>query len=356
MAVAMYKGEPLSGQIPNIAIDLFDKSLKNLAPSYLTYLLNQKIMNGLTAKAGTTAVSKDNNTITCTYDDGTKEVLVKKSDTVYTVTTYDRDGNVLQSITNTVDLGTGKIRTDTSVAGMVNGIVPFATASWDEIAIMLKRHYAGVIDIADYWSIGDTKQIHFNTMEAQYVGENHGASTQLATIIGFNHDDMTNGGKAAVTIQFMNSVGNAGYIHGSATNAGGWRDSARRNWCNHTFFGALDVKLQELIKPVDKMCSLGRMSTQLAAASDKVFLLSESEVVGFNIEFSVGGEGTQYPYFQGSGRQCKKQSDNSVGCDNWFTRSPAKANPTQYVYFESDGEGNTGDASNQYRIIPAFCI
>lgn len=356
MAVAMYKGEPLSGQIPNIAIDLFDKSLKNLAPSYLTNLLNEKIMRGLWAKAGTTVVSNDNNTITCTYDDGSKEVLVKTGENVYTVTTYDKDGNILQRVVNTVDLSTGKIRTDVSTAGMVNGIVPFASASWDEIAIMMKRHYAGVIDIADYWNIGDTKLIHFNTMEAQYVGENHGASTQLATIIGFNHDDLTNGGKAAVTIQFMNSVGNAGYIHGSATNAGGWRDSARRKWCNHTFYGALDTKLQALIKPVDKMCSLGRMSTQLAAASDKVFLLSESEVVGFNPEFAVGNEGVQYPYFQGSNRRSKKQTDNSVGFDNWFTRSPAIANPTQYVYFESDGEANTGDASNQYRIVPAFCI
>lgn len=356
MAIPMYRGEPLTGQIPNIAIDLFDKSLKNLAPSYLTYLLNQKIMNGLWSKPGTTTVSRDNNTITCTYDDGTREVLVKHNDTTYTVTTHDRDNNVLQKITNTVDLTTGRIRTDVNTAGMVNGIVPFSSASWDEIAIMMKRHYAGVIDIADYWSIGDIKQIHYNTMSAEYVGENHGAATQLAVIIGFNHDDLTNGGKAAVTIQFLNSIGNAGYIHGNASNAGGWRDSSRRRWCNNTFYNALDPKLRELIKPVDKMCSLGRMSTQLAAASDKVFLLSESEVVGFNQEFAVGNEGFQYPYFQGSNRRSKKQTDTSLGYDNWFTRSPAKDNPTQYVYFESDGEANTGDASNQYRIVPAFCI
>lgn len=356
MAVAMYQGKPLSGQIPNIAIDLYDRSLKNLAPSYLTYLLNQKIMNGLWAKSCTNIVSKEDGSIICEYDDGTRETLVKDSETQYTVTSYDKDGNILQKIVNTVDFTTGRIRTDVSTAGMVNGIVPFADASWDEIAIMMKRHYAGIIDIADYWSIGDTKQIHINNMDAQYVGESHEETTLLATIIGFGHDDMTTGGKSAVTIQFLNSIGNAGYIHETASNAGGWRDCARREWCNNTFFNALDVELQQLIKPVDKMCNIGRMSDQITMVSDKIFLLSESEITGFETEFSFGNEGVQYPYFYGVSRRCKKQTDDSVGSDNWFTRSPAKANSSQYVYIESDGEVNAGDAFNQYRIIPAFCI
>ena len=52
----------------------------------------------------------------------------------------------------------------------------------------------------------------------------------------------------------------------------------------------------------------------------------------------------------------KRQNDTVSGYDNWFTRSTAKDSDSQYVFVESDGDLNTGDANGQYQIVPTFCI
>ena len=41
-------------------------------------------------------------------------------------------------------------------------IVTFADGTDEEIAAMLEAHYAGDIDIEDYWNVGDTRKIHLN--------------------------------------------------------------------------------------------------------------------------------------------------------------------------------------------------
>ena len=356
MALAMYMDQVLSGEVPKVAIDLYDRSLANLAPSYLTHLLNQKLMCRLNDKSATYTYSNGGNTITATYDDGCVEILTKTGNNSWRCTYYSADGEVLENVTTTYDEASGQVRVSSSVAGSVNGIVPFADATFEEIAIMLKRHYAGIIDLSEYWNVGDTKRISYGTMSAAGVGETHNSATQAITIIGFNHDDMTGGGKAAVTLQFVNGIGNAGYVHRVASNAGGWRDSARRAWMENVFIGSLDDKLQAMIKPVDKLCSLGNRSNQLLSTSDRAFLLSESEIMGRSVTQGVLNEGEQYAYFKNAQNRRKKQNDAVSGYDNWWTRSPARANASQYVYVESDGDIHISDASSAYRIVVAFCI
>ena len=351
MPISMYMGKPLTGQKPNIAIDLFDSSLGNLAPAYLTHLINEKVMNSLTDKSGTIEV--DGNTIIAKYDDGTLEKMVIDGDN-YTIKTYSSKGILLKDCTVVYDNKTGRIRTDVSYDGSVNGVVDFATASWDEIGHMLQRHYAGLINLADFWSVGAEKVISYDAMSANGVSETHSAGSQKIKIIGFNHDTITGGTKSAITLQFSNGLGNAGYIHPTATNEGGWGACNRRSWMNGTFYNSLDANLRKLIKPVDKYCASGNET--ITTVSDKCFLLSETELMGTETKFSHGGEGEQYSYFIGGGSLKKRQNDTVSGYDNWFTRSSAKDNDKQYVFVESDGEINIGDANGQYQIVPTFCI
>lgn len=356
MALPMYMGEPLSGDVPSIAIDLYDRSLKNFAPSYLTHLLNQKIMGRLNDKSCTFTYSSDRNTVTALYDDGSKEILTKTGTNSYRCSYWSADGECLETVNTTYEEAAGQIRTSVGVAGQVNGIIPFADATFEEIAIMLKRHYAGIINLAEYWNVGDTKKITYTAMPAAGVGETHNSANQTITIIGFNHDDLTGGGKAAVTLQFVNGIGNAGYLHRTASNIGGWRDSARRTWMENVFIGSLDERLQAMIKPVDKLCSIGNRSNQLLSTSDRAFLVSESEIMGRAVTQGVLNEGEQYAYFKNAQNRRKKQNDSVSGHDNWWTRTPAKANASQYVYVESDGDIHISDASSAYRIVPAFCL
>ena len=353
MPISMYMGKPLSGQRPNIAIDLFDSSLGNLAPAYLTNKLNEKIMNGLTDKSGTVEINGD--VITAKYDDGTMEKMVIRGNS-YTIKTYSNKGILLKDVVVTYDEKSGKIRTDVTYDGSVNGVVDFATASWEEIAMMLQRHYAGIINLADFWSVGAEKVISYNQMAATGVSESHPANSQKIKIIGFNHDTITGGTKAAITLQLSNGLGAPGYMHPTSNNNGGWGACNRRSWCNGTFFNALDPGLRSLIKPIDKYYTTGNGSKDIATISDKCFLLSESEIMGENTTLSYVGEGEQYAYFIGGDSLKKRQGDDVSGYDNWHTRSAAKDNATQYVFVESDGEINIGDANSQYQIVPAMCI
>ena len=355
MALTMYMGQPLHGDTPTIAIDLFDKSLKNLAPSYLIHLMNEKLMNGYDQKGGTFDV-KDN-TITVTFEDGSRQVCTLGSNNTYNVKAYSPDGVLMQEVKTFYDVSTGQVQTQVVTDGSVNGIKSFAEASWDDIAVMLKRHYAGIINLANFWSIGDTKTIKYNAMiAANGIDEIHPSMEQKVTIVGFSHDYLTSGGKAAITLQFVNGIGNAGYIHGSPTNVGGWRDCQRRAWCNNTFFASLPAALQNLIKPVNKQCTSGNGLQSLVVVSDKVFLPSESELKGNNATVGTKTEGDQYPYFMDVGNIRKKQSDPVTGYDNYWTRSPNKSNTKQYAFIEADGDTNSSEANAKYRIVPTFCL
>jgi hypothetical protein len=94
----------------------------------------------------------------------------------------------------------------------------------------------------------------------------------------------------------------------------------------------------------------------MTITSDYVFFLSESELVGTGVTQSYANEGNQYTYYQAAANRKKSQSDLVTGYDNWYTRSPAKANAKQFVYVESDGDLNVSDASTLYRLAPAFVL
>lgn len=353
MPITMYMGKPLNGSSPSLAIDLFDSSLTNIAPAYLTNKLNEKLMNGLCAKSGT--ISVKGSKIIADYDDGTMEELTVK-DNVYTSRTYSKEGIMLQEVVTTYDPSTGKIRNDVKYDGIVNGIVDFKTATWEEIGHMLQRHYAGAINLAEYWSVGDERMLSYGDMTATGVSEKHSANSQKVKIIGFNHDTISGGTKAAITLQLSNGLGTAGYMHPTSTNKGGWAVCNRRSWCNSTFYNALDEDLRQLIKPVDKYYSAGNGSSTISTVSDKCFLLSESEIMGTETTLGFVGEGEQYTFFIGGDSLRKRQGDMVSGYDNWYTRSATKDNARHYVFIESDGEINSGDANGQYQIVPAFCI
>lgn len=353
MPVSMYMGEPLHGQKPSIAIDLFDSSLNNLAPSYLTHKLNDKIMNGLTDKSGTITIVDD--TIKVVFDDGTYETM-QIGDNTYTIRTFSAKGIKLKETVITVDEASGSIRQDVTYDGSVNGVVDFATATWEEIEIMLQRHYEGIINLADFWSVGATRNHRFGSMMSNEVGESHNTSTQKIVILGFDHDIVTGGTKSAITLGLLNGLGNPGYINATNTNVGGWGTSARRSWCNNTFYNSLESGLKSLIKPVDKMYTAGNRSNVIKSVSDKCFLLSETEIFGNNAGVSFGNEGKQYNYFLSGGSQRKRQGDNVSGYDNWLTRSTCKDDANHFVYVENDGDPNQCDANSNYQIIPAFCI
>ena len=288
-----------------------------------------------------------------------------------------------------------KAATPESFGGGVE-IVTFADGTDEQIAAMLAAHYAGEIDVTEYWNVGDKRSIHINAMTADGVSEAHHADNYDYVIIGVNHDDLVtpiNGiTKAAITVQqdriFFtdtttvedNSYDEAheyGFI--GSGNSTGWNTCIRRTWCNETYFNALPQYIQNNIKQVYKSTAhSGNTSSPYKIANiDKCFLLSEWEVFGsatYSCEtgsnavhyinsinssdrITIPFGGTKYSYFDTSTNRYKlpKFGVSWVSCV-WKERSPYYNNSTHFCCTYFDGSSTIDNGAYVGGIAPAFCL
>ena len=255
-------------------------------------------------------------------------------------------------------------------------IVTFADGTDDEIAKMIEAHYAGKINIGDYWAVGDKRVIHHNAMAATGVSESHKANDYVYVIIGIEHDDLVtpiNGKtKAAITIQTermlyldatteynssYDTSHECGYMNSSDTNNGGWEGCARRTWCNSVYKGCLPTYVQNMMKQVKKLTSAGSQSSENKASNDYAFLLSEIEIFG-STTYSFAGEGEQYQYFKNAtaNRYKKPRYNNSCVSGYYWERSPHSSISYSFCCVDLDGSADASYASDTYGITPCICI
>lgn len=255
-------------------------------------------------------------------------------------------------------------------------IVTFADGTDAEIARMIKAHYAGKINIGEYWAVGDKRTIHHNTMDATGVSESHKANDYAYVIIGIEHDDLVtaiNGkAKAAITIQterllyldttteYNNSLDashECGYMNSSDMNSGGWEGCERRTWCNNVYKKCLPAYVQSMMKQVKKLTSVGGQSSTIKTSNDYAFLLSEIEIFG-DIPYSFGGEGTQYQYFKNAtaNRYKSPRTNNSYTSGIWWERSPCRSANESFCVVNAAGNTNIADASQERSLAPCLCF
>lgn len=189
------------------------------------------------------------------------------------------------------------------------------------------------------WSVGDTKTIKINDV------------SYTAQIIGFNHDTKTAGGKAGITFQLVDCLNTTNQMNSSDTNVGGWKSSAMRSSMSE-FLSQLDDDLQSVIKPVDKLVSVGNKSSTIETVSDKLFLLSEVEIFG-STTYSFSGEGSQYDWYKAGNTKVKKVNGSA---NSWWERSPHSSGTTGFCFVTSDGSGTADNATRSKGVSFAFCV
>lgn len=255
-------------------------------------------------------------------------------------------------------------------------IVTFADGTDAEIEKMIEAHYAGKINISDYWAVGDKRTIHHNAMDATGVSESHRANDYAYVIIGIEHDDLVtaiNGKtKAAITIQTermlyldttteyntsYNASHECGYINGSSTNSGGWEGCARRTWCNNVYKKCLPTYIQNMMKQVKKLASVGSRSSTIKVSNDYAFLPSEIEVFG-SIKYSFAGEGEQYQYFKNAtaNRYKKPYFSSNFVSGRYWERSPYSSSGNKFCHMDMGGESYYSDVSYALGVAPCLCI
>ena len=302
---------------------------------------------------------------------GTCSFVVQKSGT-YTITCGEAHKNVTVTSDNVLN------KTTISVNLLLLKIVTFASGTDEEIAKMIQAHYNNKINISDYWAVGDTRNVSLSAMNTGVVGESHRAQTVQLVIADFEHDTMVgsiNGhSKAAITLLQKDCLMDAdaasgsihgedntenGYINSSSTNVGGWKNCARREWCNSTYFHALPAVWQSMVKTVEKYTSIGSGSSNTERTYDKIFLPSEIEIFA-ETSGSANGEGTRYQYYRNGSENHHKlpkwDTKPPTSGSTYMERSPHPGDKVQWCFVYASGGAIWQGAGVSAGIAPMLCV
>ena len=226
----------------------------------------------------------------------------------------------------------------------------FATAAWSDIS-----RIAAEGDAQKYFNVGDEKTVELSTGEMITL-----------VILGFNHDDLTSGGKAPITIGMKNLLATRYHMNSLNTNAGGWDESEMRTTIMQTLLEQLPSDLQAVIKSVDKKAMFGAVSSggvsmAINTSSDKLFLFSKVEIDGTTSSGYVR-EGEQYEYWK-TVKDGKTSADrikylsNGGGSENaWWLRSPSLSGSYYFLCVLSSGGTANSNAVNTDGVCFGFCV
>lgn len=192
-----------------------------------------------------------------------------------------------------------------------------------------------------YFKVGDQKSITVNGVKYQ------------TRIIGFNHDNLTSGGKAGITFQMVDCLNTTYNMESSNINTNGWLNCAmRKTHLRTTIWGQLESSLKSVIKTVNKLASAGNQSATIQTAQDTLFLLSEVEIFG-KVTYSKAGEGSQYAYYAAGNSTIKKVNGSA---DSWWGRSPYGSTASSFCFVAGDGGAGYYSASYTYGVSFGFCV
>lgn len=325
-------------------------------------------------------------TITVTAPSGAVVTLKKGGSTVDSKTST---GTVVFTVYETGEYTVEATQGGQSTSGTVN-VVSSTTSyaitlsfvsdtlnenSWDTIS-----EVSDAGEGANYWAIGDRKQVTLNGTLSKLSLSNY---STYAFIIGFNHNSGREGsgrihfqiGKTAITggtdiclISGYNDDSDF-YMNTSNTNSGGWKNSyMRNNICgtsktsySGTIIGVIPAALRAVLKSVTKYTNNtgnSSASSAVTATTDYFFLLSEYEVFG-NITYANTYEANyqqQYAYYSAGNSKVKYRHDQTGSSVNWWLRSPRAGGSSRFVRVDGGGSVNANYASFSDGFAPGFCV
>ena len=236
---------------------------------------------------------------------------------------------------------------------------------------------------ANYWSIGDRKEITLNgtvghlsltnyTTYAFIIGFNHNASVEGANRIHFQLAKTALSGGTDVCLcdsKYAPDNGwasaGAGYFAMNARNmnSGGWASSQMRTAICGTIIEVIPAALRAVLKSVTKYTDNtanggGSTASYVTATTDYFFLLSEFEVFG-SISYGNTNEKNkqaQYAYYSAGNSKIKYKHDGTSTAAYWWSRSPSVSGSINFVAVENTGTVNYGSANFSLGLAPGFCV
>lgn len=234
---------------------------------------------------------------------------------------------------------------------------PYEVPTWadgtdEEIAEALEKHYAGEIDLTEYWNVGDERTVSLSAMEAMSpLEDTHVAQNVVFVITEIGGKYLSDGvTECAFQVDQKNSLIEQGALRAYSGNTGGWRDCERRTWCNSTYKNAIPSSLRSIFKEFINQSGRGNGSYSGTYESIDTFALrAEKEIFG-TITYSVNGEGEQIKWYETLSNRIKQCP---IGNDNyWWLRSAVSGGYT-FCNASYTGKGTSSESSNySYPLAP----
>lgn len=235
---------------------------------------------------------------------------------------------------------------------------------------------------ANYWSIGDRKEITLNGTVGTLTLSNY---TTYVFIIGFNHNASAEGenrihfqlAKTALSggtdvCLCDNSYGdiNGGFrMNTNNTSSGGWKSSKMRtaicgtSLLNYsgTIIAIIPAALRAVLKSATKYTNnIGKSTSAdaITATTDYFFLLSEYEVFGAitTANSNESSKQAQYAYYSAGNKKIKYRHNSVIAAAFWWLRSPVKNYNGGFALVGTGGTTGEDYAGTSYGFAPGFCV
>ena len=204
----------------------------------------------------------------------------------------------------------------------------FANNEWADI---IAACHAGAVP--DTWAVGDYKDMTIDGLSYR------------VDIIGKNHDAYLDGTAAPLTFQLHDCYETRYSMQVPTSNQRYWENCQMRKTHLPAILNLLPDEIQTGIRAVNK-------TTYGMRATDKLFLLSESEVFGSN-QYSADGEGAQYAYYAAGNSRIKKVNGSAY---DWWLRSPCIEDVDSYCIVSSGGYRSYKASNYNVGVSFAFCF
>ena len=248
--------------------------------------------------------------------------------------------------------------------------VTWAGGTDEEIVAMVEAADQGVINLSDYWAVGDIRTVQLSAMSATGVGESH-AAQQVDLVLmhagGYDLNAAVASGrtKCSFVVGLKDSLAEAGYMNSSNTNSGSWNGSARRTWCNNVFRNAIPSTLRAIFKQFKTVTAQTYNGSTNQTSVDYFALPAAKEVFGGSA--TSAGSATsfsnltefnalfQFDYYKTTSNRVKKLGKTGAA-DGWWERSPYCSGSNTFCRVYSGGTASNDRASNTYGLAPFGCI
>lgn len=244
-------------------------------------------------------------------------------------------------------------------------IVSWADGTDEQIVAMVAAADAGKINLANYWSVGDTRTVHLSAMEATGVGESHAEQDVELVLMHAGGYELADGSTCNFVVGQKDCLAEKGYMNSTDTNAGSWEGSARRTWCNSVYKNAIPNTLQPIFKQFKTITAETYNGTTLKTSLDYFALPAAKEIFGGTATSAGSATGYsnltefnalfQFDWYKTADNRIKKLGISGSAL-NWWERSPGCGGSYRFCGVRNDGSAGSYFASDTHGLAPFGCI